>query len=287
MPASPRHLVIGASGQVGGALWKALSADSRVTVTGTYGSRETPGLYPLDMTDATRIEEAFNAWRPDVVWLPAAQADVDACQRDPDGSARMNVTGPYTVMQAAAERRATLVFYSTDYVFDGEAGPYDETAPTHPLQHYGSQKAEAERLLLQYEKTVVIRPAWIYSREPGPRNFIWRLVHAARTHQPIRAAVDQISTPTPADALAIMSIRAVDDGFRGILHLVGPERLSRYQLTENILRLAGLTNVTIEPVTLASLDLPAPRPLNGGLVTQYSTYRITERLHELPWDQFR
>jgi len=239
------------------------------------------------MTDPESVEEAFQAWRPDVVWLPAAQADVDTCQRDPVGSARVNVTGPSTVMQAAAERRATLVFYSTDYVFDGEAGPYDETGPTHPLQHYGSQKAEAERLLLQYEKTVVIRPAWIYSREPGPRNFIWRLIHAARTQQPIQAAVDQISTPTPTDALVTMSIRAVNDGFRGILHLVGPERLSRYQLTANILRLAGLTNVTIEPVTLASLKLPAPRPLNGGLITQYATYRITEGLDDLPWAQFR
>jgi len=287
MRGSQRHLVIGASGQVGGALWKALAADTRVTVTGTYGSRETPGLYALDITDPDRVDEAFHAWRPDVVWLPAAQADVDACQRDPDVSARINVTGPYTVMLAAAERRATLVFYSTDYVFDGEAGPYDETAPARPLQHYGSQKAEAERLLLQYENTVVIRPAWIYSREPGPRNFIWRLIQAARTQQPIRAAVDQISTPTPADALAMMSIRAVNDGFRGILHLVGPERLSRYELTETILRSAGLQNVSIEPVTLASLKLPAPRPLKGGLVTQYSTYRITERLQDLPWAAFQ
>lgn len=254
----------------------------RETVVGTYQSHPKAGLVALDIRDPAAVRTLVQEVQPEVIWLPGALPDVDRCEKEPDFSYAVNVQGPLTVLNVAREHHnVPLVFFSTDYVFDGVRGPYREDDPTHPLQVYGKHKVLAEQSLLSYEGSVIVRPAWIYSEEPNPRNFVFRILADLKAGRPIRSAADQYNTPTPAGPLARHAVDALTAGFRGILHLTGPERLTRLELTKRIAEQAGLSTQGIEAIQVQELPLPAKRPLNGGLISRFSQWRITERIADL------
>ena len=274
------HLVIGASGQVGHALMKAFQEAGHRAV-GTYFSRPQPELRSLDMTQPALVARLMSETGPDAVWIPGAMPDVDRCEREPEESYRVNVEAPIAVMELAQKRGIPLVYFSTDYVFDGRNGPYRESDPVHPVQVYGKHKVEAETRLLTYRDTLVVRPAWIYSEEPKPRNFVYRVLTDLKNGRPIKSAVDQVNTPTPAGPLAHHALQVLLDGHRGVLHLAGPERMTRLELVRRIAAAAGYSTETIEAISVGDLPLPAKRPLNGGLSTNFPRYAIQDRLGDL------
>ncbi len=263
-----RHLIIGASGQVGGYLWRALEANPDHEAIGTYFATPVLGQIPLDFTNRKAVHTILSQHHPDVVWLPAALPDVDRCEREPELSHRLNVEAPSGVADVAQEFGMKVVFFSTDYVFDGTHGPYRETDATHPLQTYGQHKVRTEEYLLTHiPHALIIRPAWIYSDEPNPRNFVYRILQQLESGKPVKAATDQINTPTNSQDLVTRSLKAVESNIEGILHIVGPDRLSRYDLTVKIAQEHGYPSSLIEPITTESLHLAAKRPLNGGLIS--------------------
>ena len=279
-----KHLVIGASGQVGSALSREFRRRGH-QVVGTYKSHALPGLRPLDLHDRVAVALAIKEENPDAIWIPAAMPDVDRCEKEPDLSHAVNVEGPFVVMEAASQRHIPLVYFSSDYVFDGTAGPYRESDSVRPLQTYGRHKVEAETLLAQYDRTMIVRPAWIYSDEQNPRNFFFRVVSDLKAGQEVRAAVDQWNTPTPAGPLAVHAVDALMAGYKGILHLSGPERMTRYDLVRRIAELAGYPNAPIKEVRLSDLTLPAERPSRGGLITDIPQFAIEEQLEDVDFRQ--
>lgn len=275
-----KHFIVGASGQVGGALVNELRSRGE-EVLGTYYDHPCPGYVRLDMRDRDGVAKALRNAAPDAIWIPGAMPDVDRCEREPELSYAINVEGPTLLMEEAFARKTALVYFSSDYVFDGADGPYGESAPVNPLQVYGRHKVEAERRLLSYENTLIIRPAWIYSDERNPRNFVFRVLTALHQGSIIKAAIDQYNTPTPAGPLASHALDAWQAGYRGILHLVGPERMTRADLVARIARLAGYDHPEIDLVKLGDLPLPAARPAQGGLVTEMLSFAIQERFEDL------
>ena len=265
-----RNLIIGASCQLWVYLWNKLNRDHE-DVVGTYYSHPVKNQVQCDFTDMAEVTKLIQDGKPDVVWIPAALPDVDRCEREPELSYVLNVKAPRQVGEVARDNGAKLVFFSTDYVFDGTSGPYRETDVPNPLQVYGKHKAEAEEFLIQNAPDVlIIRPAWIYSEEPNPRNFVFRILQQLKDGHTVRAAIDQINTPTDSRDLVERALAAVNRGDHGIRHMVGPDRLSRYDLTLKIAKDHGFSSSMVEPITTASLNLPARRPLNGGLVTIYA-----------------
>ena len=279
-----QHLVFGASGQVGGAIVRELGAVGEA-VAGTRYTGSDARYLRVDMTQENSVSEAFASVNPDIVWVPAALPNVDWCEEHPDDSWAVNVEGPVRVMEQARRDSLPLIFFSTDYVFDGTHGPYLETDAVHPLQTYGQHKVEAEQRLLHYDGTVVVRPAWIYSAEPMPRNFVFRVLQDLKHGRPIRALADQMNTPTPAAPMVRQAWQAVQDGFRGILHLAGPERLSRLELVRRIAQLSGHDPAVVQSVGSHELSLPARRPLDGGLATLFPRYAIQDRLEDLDFSK--
>ena len=263
-----RHLIIGASGQVGGHLWRRLRHQATEEVMGTYFSHPEEGQRALDFTDGVAVRQLLERYQPDVLWMPAAMPDVDRCEKDPALSYRLNVEAPCQVGELARDIQAKVVFFSTDYVFDGTAGPYKETDDPNPLQVYGRHKVQTETFLLQHvPSTLLIRPAWVYSNDPNPRNFVFRIVEQLKSGNIVNAAVDQVNTPTDSDDLIQRALTAVHRGDEGIRHIVGPKRLNRYDLTISIAREHGYAESLVKPITTTSLNLAAKRPLDGGLVT--------------------
>jgi dTDP-4-dehydrorhamnose reductase len=259
-----RHLVLGATGQVGQALTGTLVARGE-TVVGT-GYRRSSDV-TLDLGDAGALERVLDDVSPDVVWVVGAYTHVDGCEADPERSARINRDGPRVAVAWAAAHGARLVFYSTDYVFDGISGPYSEDDAPHPLSVYGMHKRAAETTVLKRLPTrgLVIRTAWVYSWEPEPKNFMQRLALNLARGDTARIPDDQWGNPTYAPDLAEASVELLEQGASGVMHVAGEAIMTRLAFARLIADSFGLSTGAVTGVPTASLGQAAPRPLRAGL----------------------
>lgn len=267
-----RALVIGASGLVGGALLRNLGSGS----IGTYRSRPRPNLRQLDATNRSAVAELIQEANPNVIFFPAANPNVDWCERDPAAAEIENLEPLRATLDAA--RTVPLVAYSTDYVFDGAAGPYAESDATNPLSVYGRIKLELEDLVLAAAGTV-IRTVSVFGWEPPPaRNFVLRLAASLSRGERARIPDDQIATPTYVEDLAAASIRIARAREGGIWHVAGEELMARDEFARMIAEVFEVDQSLIDGVPTAILGQPAARPLRSGL----RTVRYHERFGTAP-----
>ena len=260
-------IVIGGSGQIGGWLLRHL-ADRGHDAVGTYATVPAEGLHRLDAAEM----EASAAWvrsrSPDVVFYPAGFTWVDGCERDPAKARAANLDQPLNIARAAADGGARFVYYSTDYVFDGVGGPYDEDAPTNPLSAYGLAKRDAELALAEAlgDRALTIRTSWVYGPERQGKNFAYQLVKTLSAGKPLPCPSDQISSPGYGPDVALASVMLAEQGASGLIHAVGPEVLGRVEFARSIASAFGLDPDLIVAQTTAELGQTTPRPLDGGLL---------------------
>ncbi|MFQ5406503.1 MAG: SDR family oxidoreductase, partial [Candidatus Micrarchaeia archaeon] len=155
-------LVIGSSGQVGRAIQKELKARG-VPVTGTYLEKPKDDALRVSLTDEKTIADAFEKAKPSTVILSAAMTNVDLCESMSKECFNVNVEGTKRVVKLCEKHGSKLVFFSSDYVFDGKNGPYVEEDSPNPLSVYGSSKFEGEKITLSKEDSIVVRTTWIFS----------------------------------------------------------------------------------------------------------------------------
>lgn len=251
---------MGASGLVGAALVRAVP-----DATGTYRTRRFEGLHLLDARDGDALRRLVDQTGADTLYLPAAQPNVDWCEEHPGEAEAANLDPLRSALAVARERRMTAVAYSSDYVFDGAAGPYAEDARVSPVSVYGRIKVRLEELALA-AGAIVVRTTGVFGREPGePRNFVLRLVASLRRGDAVRVPMDQWSTPTYADDLAAASRRLAELRADGLWHVAGPDLVSRDELARRAARAFDVDARHIEPVPTSALAQRAARPLRGGL----------------------
>jgi dTDP-4-dehydrorhamnose reductase len=198
------------------------------------------------------------------VYCTAGATDVERCESDHAWAHAANHLGPLALARAA--KSIPFAFYSTDYVFDGAAGPYTETDPTHALSVYGQAKLDGEHAILDaHPNPLILRTTGVYGPDPQGKNFLYtlrRVIHAGNT---MRVPVDQFATPVHVEDLAAASIALVQGRHTGIFHLAGPEFLSRYDFSLQACDILGLAIDQVQPLTTAELNQKAARPLFGGL----------------------
>jgi len=266
-----KALVIGASGLVGSHLLAALK-EAGDPATGTYHAMAAPGLGPLDVRDAAAVTACFAADRPEVVYLPASLTHVDFCETHERESHAVNVGGVLNVIRAAAAAGARIVYFSSDYVFAGDAGPYREGDPVSPLGVYARHKVEAERALP--ESALIVRTTVVYGYEAQRKNFVYRLRRVLSEGGEIKVPSDQVNSPTYAPNLAQASVALASTGKRGIYNVAGPVRANRYEFALEAARVFGLDPTRIRPVSTAELGQDARRPLDAGLVPDKAQHEL-------------
>jgi dTDP-4-dehydrorhamnose reductase len=261
-----KFLVIGASGQVGHHVsWLARQRGHQVM--GTSFSRTRSGLVKLDVAHRADCESLAHIFKPDVVVLAGALTNVERCETEPALARAINVEGTRNVLEQFAPTRATIVYFSTEYVFDGVNGPYREDAPIHPISVYGRTKAEAETLVRDYPRGwLILRTTVVYGYEPSGRNFLMQTLNKLRASEPMRVPADQISSPTFNFNLAQATVELIERGHTGTFHVAGNEIMSRDEFARVICRVFGLDSELIQPVATAELGQKAARPLKAGLV---------------------
>lgn len=260
-------MVIGGTGLVGNALLRAWTARGAEVSAATYHCHPSGGFLQLDMQDEAQVRALLKAHRPAVVAVPAANPFVDYCELHPEETRRVNVAGTLNVARACREAGARMIFYSSDYVFDGVRGSYTEEDAPCPINEYGRQKAEAERGVLAADpRNLVLRTSGAYGWQWEPKNFVLQVRTNLSQGKPMRVS-DVRYNPTYVENLAEITVGLVAAGAGGIFHTVGAEEIARDEFARRAARAFGLDASLIKTVPAAEFKSPTPRPIESSLLT--------------------
>lgn len=250
-------LILGASGFLGSYIYGHLRLGH--TVRGTYYSNGVEGLDHLDLKDDLGLRRLVDDFRPELILNCAGMTRPDVCEIEPQRAYHDNVLGTRNVLEASEAR---MVYFSTDYVFDGRRGSYHEGDEPAPVNQYGLTKLEAEKLVLSANpRNLVLRLAGLYGFSLQNNEFIKSLL----SDEPLRRPVDLIGSHTLLDDVIVAMEELLDtDG--GIYHVAGTPPESRFSFTRRATRALTIPNHVVACKAI-ELGLAARRPGNCSLVS--------------------
>ena len=263
---SHRCLVIGASGQLGRALCGEFLA-SRYEVVESANRAPQPGQWHIDLSDPSATVATLGEIKPDWILIAGALGNVDRAETEPERCFSVNVEGPRAIAEAARTHGWSVVYYSTDAVFDGTKEWYVESDPVSPVNIYSHSKVQGEVALrtLLPDRSLVIRTAWLYGPDEGRRNFVLRLVDDLRAGRPVQVPMDQWGSPTYTEDVACATRVLLERGCQGTFHAVGPDVVNRLALAKSVCQQFGLDKHLLEAKETAVLRQVAKRPLQVRL----------------------
>ncbi len=247
-------LVTGASGRLAGFVAQAFTGRRLVLA----------GRPDLDITDAVAVRRMVSEVRPDVIVNCASYNDVDRAEDAVEEALAVNAFGVRNLARAAADVHATLVHYSTDFVFDGEAErPYVESDPTRPLSAYAASKWLGEKFAQEAPRWLVLRVESLFGCGPewqGPRGSLDAMVERMRAGQEVRAFTDRVVTPSYMADVALATRHLVDIcAAPGVYHCVNSGQETWAGVVAEAARTMGVA-ARVVPITLASVAMRAARP---------------------------
>jgi len=268
----PTILLIGSSGQVGWELRRTLAPLGDLVSASLEGEQGTK----VDLSDPESLQRLFKALNPDLVVNAAAYTAVDQAEKDVEKARQVNATAPALIGELAAVADISVVHYSTDYVFSGDAErPYREDDPTVPLNVYGETKLEGELGLLDSgAEALILRTSWVYGARG--QNFLLTMRRLFREKDEMKIVDDQIGAPTwsrmIAEATAQILAQTLADNFKfgrkgGLYHLTAAGRTSWYGFADAI-RALQQTSCRLHPIPTSEYPTPAQRPLYSLLDNQ-------------------
>lgn len=267
-------LVTGKHGQVGHALQHALSAEHEVVAV----DRE-----QMDLCYAHAIRSTIATVRPDLIINPAAYTAVDKAESEPELAHAINAEAPRVIAEEAAKIGASLIHFSTDYVYEGNKPTvYIESDAVNPLSVYGKTKLAGERAIQAVDiPHLILRTSWVYG--PHGKNFLKTILRLSAERDQLNIVADQWGAPTSSDAIA-EGVREVlkvwqmqDQGQSGVYHFTNTGSTSWFGFAKAILQsyeskaqafglpALKIQSETITPITTADYPTPAARPANSRL----------------------
>lgn len=266
-------IILGADGLIGRAL-------ARSHVSAKRLSHEL-----LDINNYNDMFKVFDAERPKVVYMAAANANVDSCEdRKTDA---VNIGGTIMTLRLCEMFDSKLVWFSSSYVFNGLSRvPYEEGHPTDPVQHYGKQKETVEEHIIHSgHRALIVRTVGVYGSERRNKNFVKSVAQSVTVGRKVFAPIDQYMNPIYAVDLAELTIRLAEK-FYGLWHVAGDETVSKYDFAMEVAKFFGKERM-VEGVTSDQLKQRACRPRMGALdCSELSQHlgvgcpSLTTRLHQ-------
>jgi len=262
--------ISGASGLVGSNCLQHFTEQGAVVV-GSFFSFPTENTVFFDTLNPENLSN-FNLinFKPDVIVHCGALTHVDYCENHVQESYDKTVQSTLNLIQLAQQCDAKLVYISTDYVFDGQAGPYSELDITNPLSVYAKHKYEGEQTVLDImgEQALVLRITNVYGLEIRNKNFVSRIIEQCQQgqHLNLKLPADQYATPVNAWDIARALFLLLKDNHNGIFHIASTDWMNRVELALTVLKYFPNTTYNLEPMSTVEMNQPAKRPLRGGLL---------------------
>ena len=220
----------------------------------------------IDLTNHSELKRLFVEVRPDAVIHTAAASDPNYCQVNPDVSYGINLEASVNIALLCSDSMIPYVYTSTDLVFDGLKAPYRESDPVCPVNVYGEHKAKAEeRILKAYPKSAICRMSLMFGLSgPVAKSFIQPMLLAMKEGRELSLFADEFRTPVSAEA-AVAGLFLALNKVRGIIHLGGKERISRYDFGKMMRRIFKFENAKIRPCKQDDIHMAALRSADVSL----------------------
>lgn len=271
-------LISGANGLLGQKLVKLILDSGKDELIATArGDNRLP--YPessylfdqLDITDQPQVAMVIAKHKPDVVIHTAAMTNVDQCETEREDCWKQNVDAVQYLIGACETTSSFLVHLSTDFIFDGEDGPYDEKATANPISYYGDSKLAAEKLLLNSSiKYAIARTVVVYgiAHDMSRSNIVLWVKKSLEDGKAIKVVDDQLRSPTLAEDLAMGCYLIAEKRAEGIFNISGKDLLTPYEMALKTAAYFNLDISTMEKADSSTFTQTAKRPPKTGLIIE-------------------
>jgi len=269
-----RIVVTGANGQLGRYLVDHLEAAGLAVQAWSHEQAVQPlqldesSWTAVDITNQGEVEKALDETDPDIVFHLAAISSADAVFRNPTRGFATNVEATRRLADWCRGRCRRIILTSTDLVFDGTGTFYREEDEANPILLYGRTKLEAERAVLETQSGLVARLSLLYGFARSNRlGFFDRAISALRQGNPQSFFEDEYRTPLDYGTASAILSRLALSSFNGLIHVAGPQRMSRWELMRTAAESLGLDPNLVHANRRVDVTLPEPRPADVSLDT--------------------
>ncbi|MBI1287601.1 MAG: sugar nucleotide-binding protein [Flavobacteriales bacterium] len=225
--------------------------------------------FSMDICERADVDRVIDQVKPDHIIHTAAMTQVDDCELDHEACDRANVDAVRYIVDAAERNDCHLVHISTDFIFNGKEGPYDEEGVADPLSYYGMAKWKGEQIVQKSKlRWAILRTVLVYGivDNMSRSNIVLWAKGALEKGNPINVVDDQFRSPTLAEDLADGCILAVEKNATGIYNVSGKDQMSIVELVRTVADYYGLDKSLINPVSSETLNQPARRPPVTGFI---------------------
>ncbi len=228
----------------------------------------------LDVSNLKMVSDAISFFKPDVVINCSAYNYVDEAEENPELALKVNAQGVKNLAVVSRKNNAFLIHYSTDYVFDGnKMDYYNESDKPNPISKYGESKLLGEKALMEETNNFLLfRVSWVFG--DGKQNFLYKMTELAKSNKVLRIVSDQVSIPTYCEDIVKYTIKALEEGVKGLFHLTSSDYATKYEwvkfyfyllkkkikFNSNKTTLSFLKDLLILPVSSSCFSSSAPRP---------------------------
>ncbi len=262
-------LITGASGLLGGNV--VTMASKKFETYAAYHRNPVKiggcNTFRMDITDKREVSQVITKIRPNLIIHTAALTNVDFCEDHPEEARNLNVGGTRNLAQAAEKIGAKLIYISTDSVFDGKRGMYTEEDAPNPINYYAKTKFEGEKLLGEFNLNYNIARTCIYGWNIQDKFSLaeW-VIDGLRNKKPLTMFTDVFFSPILVNNLAEALFEIYERDLKGILHVAGAERCSKFQFGEKIAEIFNLDKKLIKPISINDFTkFRAARPKDVSL----------------------
>jgi dTDP-4-dehydrorhamnose reductase len=279
-------LITGSNGLLGQKLVELLSEDDHYEVHASgRGANRAPSnegyeYHQLDITNKSEVDKVTGSIKPDYIIHTAAMTNVDQCETEKEDCLKQNVDAVKYFCEAAAKNKSFLIHLSTDFIFDGKNGPYDESAIAKPLSYYGESKLSAEKIVQQSKiKWAIVRTVLVYglAHDMSRSNIILWVKKNLEEGKSINVVNDQYRTPTLAEDLAMGCYLVMEYNATGIFNISGKDMLTPYEMAIKTADYFNLDKKLIVKTDSTKFTQPAVRPMRTGFI-------IDKAVKELGYD---
>lgn len=271
-------LITGSNGLLGQKLVKLLldKGEDTLIATARGGNRlpypETDYVFDqMDITDKQQVLEVVTKHKPEVIIHTAAMTNVDRCETEREACWDQNVNAVNYLIEASAKNDCFLLHLSTDFIFDGEDGPYDEKAKANPVSYYGESKLAAEKLLENSTINYAIaRTVLVYgiAHDMSRSNIILWVKKSLEEGKEIKVVDDQLRSPTLAEDLAMGCYLIAKQKAPGVFNICGKDLLNPYEMALKTADFFNLDTSTMQRADASSFTQTAKRPPRTGLLIE-------------------